>query len=166
MELKDIVAISGKRGLHKVIGRSKNGIIVETIGSGLRFSTGYQDKVSVLADISMYTLDGDLRLSDVFLKLKAANNVPDAKADIKVVRNFLIDTIQLDSERVYDSDIKKLITWYNLLKDVLNFDALAESASKVETISENVESVSEQKEETIIEEKLKQGRKKKDTNAK
>lgn len=163
MELKDVVAISGKSGLHKVIGRSKNGIIVETIGTGLRFSTGYQDKVSVLVDISMYTLEGDLRLSEVFLKLKAAANVPDAKTDIKAVRKFLVDTIQLDSERVYDSDIKKLITWYNLLKDVLNFDALAETSSEDESVAEASETSTEPQEETPVAEKPKRTRKKKDT---
>lgn len=164
MELKDVVAISGKSGLHKVIGRSKNGIIVETIGTGTRFSTGYQDKVSVLVDISMYTVDGDMRLSEVFLKLKAANNVPDAKTDVKAVRKFLIDTIKLDSERVYDSDIKKLITWYNLLKDVLNFDSLVEPTDDI-TEAEEAPVAEAEVEETAPIEKPKRTRKKKDAGA-
>jgi len=124
MELKDIVAISGKSGLHKVIGRIKNGLIVESIANGAKFVTNYQDKVSVLEDISIYTTEGDLKLSEVFIKLKNAGNTPESKEDLKVLRKYLIDTISLDSERVYDSDIKKLITWFNMVKDILNFDKL------------------------------------------
>ncbi len=126
MELKDIVAIAGQGGLHKIVGRSKNGLIVETIGTGRRFSTGFQDKVSVLDDISIYTLEEDLRLNKVLIKLKEIGEVPTAKDDIKKVREFLIGAINLDSERVYDNDIKKLMNWFHLLKDVLDFAKLAE----------------------------------------
>lgn len=124
MELKDVVAIAGQSGLHKIVGRSKNGLIVETIGSGRRFSTSFQDKVSVLEDISIYTQEEDMRLHLVLLKLKENGNVPTAKDDMKQLRAYLIDLIQLDSERVYDNDIKKLLNWYHTLKDVLDFDKL------------------------------------------
>lgn len=124
MELKDVVAIAGQSGLHKIVGRSKNGLIVETIGTGRRFSTSFQDKVSVLEDISIYTQEEDMRLHLVLLKLKENGNVPTAKEDMKSLRAYLIELIQLDSERVYDNDIKKLLNWYHLLKDVLDFDKL------------------------------------------
>lgn len=124
MELKDVVAIAGQSGLHKIVGRSKNGLIVETIGNGRRFSTSFQDKVSVLEDISIYTQDEDMRLHLVFLKLKENGNAPGPKEDMKTLRAYLIDLINLDSERVYDNDIKKLLTWFHLLKDVLDFDKL------------------------------------------
>jgi hypothetical protein len=127
MELKDVVAIAGQSGLHKVVGRSKNGLIVETIGTGKRFSTSFQDKVSVLEDISVYTVNEDMRLAEVFVKLHACAEVPEAKGDLKSVRSFLIETIQLDSERVYDNDIKKLMNWFHLLKGVLNFDTLVQT---------------------------------------
>lgn len=143
MKLNDIVAISGKSGLHKVIGRSRNGVIVETIGSGVKFSTGFQDKVSVLSDISMYTINGDMKLAEVFIKLKESGNVPEPKTDLKTLRKFLIDTIQLDSERVYDNDIKKLINWYHTLKDLLDFNALTETET-ADTENENTNEASEQ----------------------
>lgn len=130
MELKDIVAIAGQSGLHHIVGRSKNGLIVETIGSGRRFSTGYHDKVSVLEDISVFTQGDDMRLSEVFLKLRDAGEVPGPKDDMAGNRKFLVDTIQLDSERVYDNDIRKLLTWFHALKGVLDFEKLANSGAE------------------------------------
>jgi len=140
MELKDIVAISGVSGLHSITGRTKNGLIVETIGSGRKFATSFHDKVSVLEDISIYSLEGDLHLSEVLLKLHAATEVP-AKDDLKKVRQFLIEAIQLDSERVYDSDLKKLMTWYYLIKDSLDWEKLAnkEENTAQATVDETTE---------------------------
>lgn len=143
MELKDIVAVSGQGGLHKIIGRTKNGLILETIGAGKKFATGYQDRVSILEDISMYTLSGDMKLSEVLYKAHNAGNVPAAKDDAKTQRKFLVDLVQLDSERVYDSDVKKFFTWYNSLKDLLDFSAIAPNvnAETTETINDEAEAV-------------------------
>jgi hypothetical protein len=127
MDLKEIVAIGGISGLHKIIGRSKSGLILETMTEPKkRFSTGIHDKVSVLEDISMYTEDGDVALAEVFVKLNAngASTVT-SKDDAKVQRAYVNTVVKLDNDRVYDSDIKKLITWYNLLKDQLDFTQLA-----------------------------------------
>jgi hypothetical protein len=158
MELKDVVAISGMSGLHHVTGRSKNGLIVETIGTGRKFATGFHDKVSVLEDISIYTLEGDMHLSDVFIKLNNSSNLPEAKEDIKKIRTFLIECIQLDSERVYDSDIKKLMNWFHALKSVLDFNTLGkkdEETAEVEKAEEVIEEVKEIVAEEVIEEKPK-----------
>ncbi len=158
MELKDVVAISGMSGLHHVTGRSKNGLIVETIGTGRKFATGFHDKVSVLEDISIYTLEGDMHLSDVFIKLNNSSNLPEAKEDIKKIRTFLIECIQLDSERVYDSDIKKLMNWFHALKSVLDFNTLGkkdEETAEVEKAEEVIEEVKEIIAEEVIEEKPK-----------
>lgn len=152
MELKDIVAVSGQGGLHKIIGRTKNGLILETIGTGKRFATSYQDKVSVLEDISMYAQEGDLHLAQVLVKINAKGNVPTPKDDAKAQRQYLIETIDLDSERVYDSDIKKLINWYAALKDVLDFAKLAEEKTEETAVDENKE---EENVEAAVEEKPK-----------
>lgn len=158
MELKDIVAVSGQTGLHKIIGRTKNGLILETIGTGKRFATSYQDKVSVLEDISMYTQEGDLHLAQVLVKINAKGNIPTPKDDAKAQRQYLIETIDLDSERVYDSDIKKLINWYAALKDVLDFAKLAEEKTEEAAVEENKE---EEKVEAVAEEKPKKAAAKK-----
>jgi hypothetical protein len=71
-------------------------------------------------------------------KAHPATGVPTAKDDAKTQRKFLVDLIQLDSERVYDSDIKKFFTWFNALKDVLDFSKLMdeEKTEAVENASE------------------------------
>jgi len=133
MKLAEIVAISGISGLHKIIGRTKTGLILESLNeTKKRFPTSIQDKVSVLEDISMYTEEGDMRLAEVFVKLHTAGNVPTAKDDAKAQRKFLVDTIKLDSERVYDSDIKKLLTWYHLAKDLVNMATLLDEETATE----------------------------------
>lgn len=137
MNLSEIVAISGIGGLHKIIGRTKTGLILESLGdTKKRFPTSIQDKVSVLEDISMYTEEGDMRLSEVFVKINETGKVPTAKDDAKTQRKFLVDVIKLDSERVYDSDIKKLLTWYNILKDMLDFSTLNQEEATEETAVE------------------------------
>jgi hypothetical protein len=143
MDLKEIVSIAGVSGLHKIIGRSKNGLILETLSEPKkRFATGMHDKVSVLEDISMYTEEGDVQLAEVFVKLnekeKDGNAAPGAKDESKAQRAFVNTAIKLDNERVYDSDIKKLITWYNLLKGQLDFSKLAgvEEAAAEEAVAE------------------------------
>jgi hypothetical protein len=154
MKLKEIVAIAGVGGLHKIIGRTKNGLILETLAEPKkRFPTGIQDRVSVLDDIAMYTIEGDLRLAEVFVKIngaeKSGKTVPTSKDDSKQQRTFLIETIQLDSERVYDSDIKKLINWYGLLKDLLDFATLLEEDQETtETVAPEVTEVSKEVEST------------------
>lgn len=136
MKLKEIVAISGIGGLHKIIGRTKTGLILETLDTKKRFPTSIQDKVSVLEDISMYTEDGDMSIAEVFVKLNEKGKVPTGKDDSKTQRKYLVDTIKLDSERVYDSDIKKLLNWFNALKDMLDFSTLLETEEAEAEIAE------------------------------
>jgi hypothetical protein len=163
MDFKEIVAIGGIAGLHKIIGRSKGGLILETMAEPKkRFATGMHDKVSVLEDISMYTVDGDVALSEVFVKIHATGKpAPNAKEDAKVLREYVNTAVTLDNERVYDSDIKKLITWYNLLSDKLDFTALA-NASK----TEDAATTDGSSEEDSAEEKAKKAAVKKAATAK
>ena len=150
MNLKEIVAISGVSGLHKIIGRTKTGLILESLNeTKKRFPTSIQDKVSVLEDISMYTEEGDMRLAEVFVKLHEKGGVPTAKDNAETQRKFLVDVIKLDSERVYDSDIKKLLVWYNALKDIVDFKVLlaednaAEADEATDETLKNTENKSE-----------------------
>lgn len=163
MDLKEIVAIGGISGLHKIIGRSKNGLILETLAEPKkRFATGMHDKVSVLEDISMYTEEGDMPLAEVFVKLNGAGTPPASKDDTKTQRAFVNTAIKLDNERVYDSDIKKLITWFNLLKDQLDFSKLlAEEESAAEEKPKKASKKAAAEEETTAEEKPKKAAAKK-----
>jgi hypothetical protein len=154
MKLKEIVAIAGVGGLHKIIGRTKNGLILESLAEPKkRFPTSIQDRVSVLEDIAMYTIEGDMRLAEVLVKINGAEKsgkaIPTSKDDAKTQRNFLIEIIQLDSERVYDSDIKKLINWYGLIKDLLDFATLLEEDQETtETVAQEETEISKEVEST------------------
>jgi hypothetical protein len=130
--LSDIVSVSGKPGLHKLVGQRSNGLIVETLdATKKRFPTSLTQKVSFLSDISMYTYDGDEKLEQILVKLnkEAAggltliskkNSAEEVQAFFrKIVENF-------DEDQVYNSDILKLVSWYKILKDLVDFDNLTE----------------------------------------
>jgi hypothetical protein len=128
MELSKILAISGKPGLYKMLSQTKAGFIVESLLDGKRFPVFAHDRVSSLEEISIFTTgeeDMPLKevLSRIFKKLEG-KPVPDANADGKVLKGFFLETIpEYDQERVYVSDIKKTLVWYNLLleKNLLEF---------------------------------------------
>lgn len=129
MELKDIVSVSGVAGLHKVIGRNKAGLIVETIGTGKKFATTANQRVSVLSDIAIFTEEGEARLWQVLKNIqeaeKAGKTVPDTKADNNAVKAYMAVVLpDYDKEKVYTSDMKKLFSWYGIIKDILNWESL------------------------------------------
>lgn len=135
MELKDIVSVSGVQGLHKIIGRNKTGLIVETIGTGKKFATTLQQRVSVLADIAMFTDEGETKLWEVLKNLKAleesGKHIPAANADNDAVKSYMEAVLPAyDRERVYTSDMKKLFTWYGIIKDLLDWEKLGQESDE------------------------------------
>lgn len=136
MELKDVVAISGMPGLYHVIGQRKNGLIVEALdGTGRKIPTSPTTKVSILSDIAMFTMEGEQRLAEVLLsihdKVKDGLTVPDKKASDDAFPQFLGKVLpNYDNERIYLSDMKKLATWFNILSDKLDFEALRKTIAE------------------------------------
>ncbi len=127
IELEKILSVSGKAGLYNVISSGKNAIVIESLIDGKRIAVTPTQKISSLNDISMFTSDEDVKLRDVLLKAKelfAGGPAPDTKGDGKQLRSTMKTILPTyDAERVYESDIKKLLTWYNILqsKDMLDF---------------------------------------------
>ena len=119
--LKNILAISGKPGLFKLVSRGTNMLIVESLIDGKRIPTYSRDKIVSLAEVSMYTTGEDVSLSEVLNALGKKYNFKavemDAKkADNEELRAFFAEVLPtFDRDRVYPSDIRKLIAWYNLL---------------------------------------------------
>lgn len=118
--LREIISITGKPGLFKMIGHGNRRIIVEDITTGKRFPALERDKIISLADIAMYTQGEDKPLGEI-LDLVYANK-EGKTLDVKALvdEGKLRDTFReilpdFDEERVHDSDIKKLFSWYNLL---------------------------------------------------
>lgn len=121
MELKEIAVVSGKPGLFKIVKPAKNGVILESIeGAASRFIAGTSTKVSVLGEISIYTESGNnVALEDVFRTVyaKYGKKLPvSAKSSDSELRSFFEGIVpDHDKQRVYSSDIKKVVVWYSLL---------------------------------------------------
>ena len=119
--LKNILAISGKPGLFKLVSRGTNMLIVESLIDGKRIPTYSRDKIVSLAEVSMYTTGEDVSLSEVLNALGKKYNfkaveMDTKKADNEALRAFFAEVLPtFDRDRVYPSDIRKLIAWYNLL---------------------------------------------------
>ena len=117
-----ILAISGKSGLYKLVSRGKNNLIVEALDETHRRMPAFAtDRITSLADIAMFTETDDIPLMDVLENLKALEegkkaSVDPKKASSKELQDYFTKILpEWDRERVHVSDIKKLISWYNIL---------------------------------------------------
>jgi len=120
-KLKDILAITGKPGLYKLVSRGNNMLIVESLVDGKRMPTYARDRIVALSDVSMFTNADDVSLSEVLTnagkkeELKPVAMDP-KKADNKQLQAWFDEVLpDWDRDRVYPSDIRKLIQWYNIL---------------------------------------------------
>jgi hypothetical protein len=118
--LKTILAISGKPGLYKLVSQGKNMLVVESLLNGKRTPAYNHEKIISLGDIAMFTDSDEVPLNEVFESMKQLEN--GAKASVstkdseKTLREYLGKVLpNFDRDRVYTADIKKLISWYNLL---------------------------------------------------
>jgi hypothetical protein len=120
MVLKDIMAISGESGLFKFIAQGKNSIIVEHLETKKRSSAFGSAKVSSLEEISIFTEKEDMALSKVFdliYEKEKGGPAIDFKSDPEKLKAYLNEVLpEYDKNKVYISDIKKLIHWYNILQ--------------------------------------------------
>ncbi|HVN58782.1 MAG TPA: DUF5606 domain-containing protein [Bacteroidales bacterium] len=120
MNLKDYLAISGEHGLFKFIAQGRNAIIVEHLETGKRSSAHGSAKVSSLEDISVFTQAEDIPLSKVFDSIfEKENGGPalDPKEDNEKLKAYFASVLpEFDRDRVYVSDIRKMLTWYNTLQ--------------------------------------------------
>ena len=141
MNLQGIISIAGRPGLYKVVAQGKNTVIVESMTDKKRFPAHASDKISSLEDISVYTTDEDIKLTEVYSKMYDKLNGEGAlshKEDPTKLREFVLTFLpNYDSERVYDSDVRKLFQWYNTL--------LAEGLLTPESKEENVAEVKSEK---------------------
>ncbi|MDE6715986.1 MAG: DUF5606 domain-containing protein [Muribaculaceae bacterium] len=118
--LKEILSISGRPGLYKLISYGKNMVIVESVVDGKRMPAGARDKIISLGDIAIYTDDEETPLANVFKTMydKYEGKTIDAKS--YKTNDQLFDFFEeilpsFDRDRVYPTDVKKVISWYNTL---------------------------------------------------
>jgi len=139
MNLSGILSIAGKSGLYKVIGQTKNGVVVESLEDGKRFPTYSHEQVSALEEISIYGESEDVPLSTIFdaifKKEGGKECISHKKSAVELKAYFESVFPEYDEERVYISDIKKVYRWYNaLLKQ-----GLLEAEAEEEVVEETPE---------------------------
>ncbi|WP_346854638.1 DUF5606 domain-containing protein [uncultured Draconibacterium sp.] len=134
--LKGILAISGQSGLFKLVAESKNSIIVESLDTQKRIPVYSSAKVSALEDIAIYTYEGDIPLKDIFKSIsdkEEGGQSLSPKASGNELKAYFEEVVpEFDKDRVYVSDIKKVLNWYNSLqeKDLLDFTAPEEDTEE------------------------------------
>lgn len=151
MDLSGIISISGRPGLYKVVAQGKNSIIVESLTDKKRFPAYSSDRISALEDISIYTIDDDKPLKEIFAEIyekEDGKEGPSHKADIAELTSYFTDILpDYDEDRVYASDIKKLFQWYNLLIKAGALEPTDEDADSSETEEAKAEAAPSEEEE-------------------
>lgn len=122
MSLDKVLSIAGKPGLYKLIAQTRGGFVAESLIDKKRLSVSVQQNVSVLSEIAIYTLTEEVPLKDVFENIKKKENgkqtsIKPKDSKDKLEEYFFEVLPDYDEDRVYASDIKKVIQWYNLLQE-------------------------------------------------
>ena len=165
--LKTILSISGKPGLFKLISQAKNMLIVESLQTGKRQPAYAHEKIISLGDIAIFTDEEDVPLSEVLNAIKEKENgakvtLDNKKADNETLRAYLAEVLpNFDRERVYPTDIKKLISWYNLLVETGNTDFVEEEKTQKDADVENTAATDDSVNEKEEKSKTKKATKKK-----
>lgn len=134
--LKTILSVSGKPGLYKLVSSSKNMVIVESLLENKKMPIHARDKVVSLGDISIYTETDDAPLKDILIAIKKKENGEKASINTSAkpdeLKKYFLEILPtFDKERVYATDIKKIISWYNILiSSNINFEEVEEIASE------------------------------------
>ena len=135
MNLRGIVAVAGRPGLWKALAQNKTGFILESLDAQktklvANLSTA---KIAALDEITIFGDDEDIRLTEVMERMKAIKNMPEAKADGKALRQLFREVAPgHDEEKVYASDMKKIVTWFHIMKDMPFFDEVEPTEAAVE----------------------------------
>jgi hypothetical protein len=152
MNLEKILSISGKPGLFALKVQTRTGFIAESLLDGKKITVGLKVNVSLLTEISIYTIDAEKPLTEVMRNIAIKENegpaISHKEDNAKLVAYFTEILPDYDSERVYPSDIKKVLNWYNLLQ-------AKGLVSKEEPKIENAEEIKESVVEEVIAEKAK-----------
>jgi len=132
--LRGILSISGQPGLFKLVAETKNSIIVESLLNGKRMPAYSTSKISTLSDISIFTETGEILLTEVFKRIKENGKTLSTKASSNEIKAFFEEVLpEYDKDRVYVSDMKKVIQWYQLISD-LNLLVETEDEEKQEEV--------------------------------
>ena len=135
MDLSRVIAISGKPGLYRLISQTRGGFVVEDLEKGKKVSIASNYNVSLLDNVAIYGISQEFPLAEVFFRIYKKENggeTIDHKVSGAELRKYMEEVLpEYDDSRVYDSDLKKLFQWYNILhkNGLLNIDLAAVEAA-------------------------------------
>lgn len=156
MNLEKILAISGKPGLYALIVQTRSGFIAESLLDGKKITVGLKSNVSLLSEISIYTHDAEKLLAEVMrnIAIKEDNGpaISHKEDNAKLIAYFKEILPDYDEERVYPSDIKKVLNWYGILQAK---GLVSKEEPVTEKAEEKTEDKVEEKTEAIVEETIK-----------
>ena len=125
-DLARILSVSGQHGLFNYIAQARNGAIVEALSDKCRTCFDMKSRITTLADISIYTSEGEMKLQEVFQKLHdtlGEADAPTSKASADELKALFLKAIpNYDGDRFYVSHTKKVVDWYNELKNFASLD--------------------------------------------
>lgn len=140
MSLQKILAISGKPGLFELKIQTRTGFVAESLLDGKKITVGMRSNVSLLSEIAVYTYNEEIKLAEVLKAIATKeNDGPTAishKEDNSVLVAYFREVLpEFDEDRVYPSDIKKIINWYNMLqpKGIVSVESLTNDLKEAET---------------------------------
>lgn len=139
-DLSKIISISGQHGLFRFVAQARNGAIAESIADGKRTAFSATSRITSLADIAIYTAGGEVKLKEVFLKMKEAlgdSPAPSPKAPADEFKTLFAKALpDYDEDRFYVSHMKKVSEWYNDLSAHASLDFEDEEAAPQEEKAE------------------------------
>lgn len=150
MSVEKILAISGKPGLYELKVQTRTGFVAESLIDGKKITVGLRSNVSLLSEISVYTYDGEVRLAEVLRAIaEKEDNGPalSHKEDNAKLESYFREVLpEFDEDRVYASDIKKILNWYSMLqaKGLVSKEAPAAAPAPAAETAETVEAVAEE----------------------
>ena len=148
MALKDILVISGQGGLFRYISQGRNSVIVENLSDHKRATIPATTKISMLDNIAVFTENDDIPLCEVFRKIQVKEDgaaaIPHKSPDAELKKYFAEIFPEYDRNRVYLSDIRKIVMWYNMLRElgITDFEEAGE-AGEIGEAEEAAEKIGE-----------------------
>ena len=141
MSLDKILSISGKPGLFKIVTQTRTGAVVESLIDKKRLTVGAHSNISILSEIAIYTLTEEVPLKKVLKSVKDKESGQPTKIshkdDKETLEEYFFEVLpDYDEDRVYPSDIKKVVQWYNLLQKNNLLDALESKEEPTDTSEE------------------------------
>ena len=157
MNLEKILAISGKPGLYVLKVQTRTGFVAESLADGKKITVNLKSNVSLLSEISIYTYEGEKPLAEIMQKIADKESkgpaLSNKEDNAKLTAYFKEILPDYDEERVYPSDIKKVLNWYNMLqaKGLVTDEVATTVATEEAPVAEEVVAVAEESPVTEVE---------------